>query len=86
MRRRVCYVSVARGPLRVKLGGKGTFSTRPIMPNDRTLPRRRHPEKAVPTISCSGAAHGRRLPGSPGNLIPLVERGSQGAAWSATTP
>ena len=22
----------------VKLGGKGTFSTRPIMPNDRTLP------------------------------------------------
>jgi hypothetical protein len=24
----------------VKLGGKGTFSTRPVLPNDRTLPTR----------------------------------------------
>jgi hypothetical protein len=24
--------------LRVKLGGNGTFSTRPVMPSDRTLP------------------------------------------------
>ncbi len=25
-------------PKRVKIGGKGTLSTRPVMPNDRTLP------------------------------------------------
>ncbi len=32
----------SRGRLRVKLGGKGTFSTRPVIHNDRTLP--------VPTV------------------------------------
>jgi len=37
-----------QGPPRVKLGGNGTFSTRPVMPSDRTLP--------VPVAS-SGMCH-----------------------------
>jgi len=53
---------VAACPDRVKLGGKGASSTRPIMPNDRTLPVLTALFRDVPLARPGHAISGHTVP------------------------